>query len=86
MAAVGAALTGALTSTLAQMQAAQARRDAAMQGHIALLTTALARGTPPASTPGQLQESRGGVAAGAAEDAPFSPEHPPHRGATDSEE
>ena len=66
MAAMGAALTEALTSTLAQMQAAQARRDAALQEHNALLTAALARGTPPASTPEQLQELRGGVSAGAA--------------------
>ena len=81
MAAMGAALAEALTSTLAQMQATQDRRDAALQERIALLTAALARGTPPAFTPEQLQESRGGVTAGAAGDAPSPPEYPPHPGA-----
>ena len=44
-----------------------------MQERLLLLTAALARGTPPAFTPEQLQESRGGVTAGAAEDAPSTP-------------
>ena len=52
-----------------------------MQEHIALLTAALARGTPPAFTPEQLQEPRDSVTAGAAEDAPSPPVHPPHHGA-----
>ena len=71
MAAISAALAEAMTSTLAQMQAAQDQRTAAMTGQLSLLTAALARGTPPAS--------RGGVSAGDTAVAP-STRGPPHHG------
>ena len=74
LAAMSTAPTKALTSSLAPMQAVQARRDAALQERLTLLTAALARGTHPASIVlGQLQESHGGVSAGAAADAPSTP-------------
>jgi len=82
LAAMGTALTKALTSSLAQMQAVQDQRDAALQERLTLLTAALARDHNPASIVlEQLQESRGGVPAGAAVDAPSTPEHPPQHGA-----
>ena len=49
LAAMSTALTKALTSSLAQMQAVQAQRDAALQERLTLLTAALARGHNPAS-------------------------------------
>ena len=78
MAAMSAAIAEALTSKLAQMQAAQDQRTAAMTEQLALLTAALTRGTPPASTPEQLQGSRGGVSAGDTAVAPSTRGHPPH--------
>ena len=59
----------------------QKRQDKLAES-LALLMTTLARGTPPASTPEQPQESRGGVDAGAAEGAKSTPEKPQesHRG------
>ena len=83
MTAMYATIEKAVTSTLAQMQAAQDWRDTGMQQRRdkltrspELLMATLARGTPPASTPEHPQGSCGDVDAGAAGDAQSTPSQP----------